>query len=82
MAYNLDLFSPETYEAFARSDRSISGFRMRQLNVARRIKPGDKFICGSVKAKGKCVITERESVRDRVSPWAFGSIRRLLLHRP
>ncbi len=45
MAYYLDLFSPETYEAFARSDRSISGFRMRQRNVARRVKPGDKFIC-------------------------------------
>lgn len=45
MAYYLDLFSPETYEAFGRSDRSISGFRMRQRNVARRIKPGDKFVC-------------------------------------
>jgi predicted RNA-binding protein len=45
MAYYLDLFSPETYEAFARSERSISGFRMRQRNVARRITPGDKFIC-------------------------------------
>jgi predicted RNA-binding protein len=45
MAYYLDLFSPETYEAFARSDRSISGFRMRQRNVAKRIKPGDNFIC-------------------------------------
>jgi hypothetical protein len=45
MAYYLDLFSPETYEAFARSDRSVSGFRMRQRNVSRRVKPGDKFIC-------------------------------------
>ncbi len=45
MAYYLDLFSPDTYEAFARSDRTVSGFRMRQRNVARRIKAGDKFIC-------------------------------------
>lgn len=45
MAYYLNIFSPETYEAFARSDRSVSGFRMRQRNVARRIKAGDKFIC-------------------------------------
>lgn len=45
MAYYLDLFSPETYEAFARSDRSISGFRVRQHNVARRIKHGDTFVC-------------------------------------
>lgn len=45
MAYYLDLFSPETYEAFSRSDQSISGFRVRQENAASRIKPGDKFIC-------------------------------------
>src|SRR5438552_1099683 len=45
MAYFTDLFSPETYEAFSRSDRSISGFRIRQQNVAKRIKPGDKLVC-------------------------------------
>jgi hypothetical protein len=45
MAYFLDLFSPETYEAFGRSDRKISGFRPRQRNVASRIQKGDKFIC-------------------------------------
>lgn len=45
MAYYLDLFSPETYEAFGRSDRTVSGFRMRQRNVAQRINPGDKFVC-------------------------------------
>ena len=45
MAYYLDLFSPETYEAFAKSDRTISGFRLRQRNLAERIKSGNKFIC-------------------------------------
>lgn len=45
MNYFLDLFSPETYEAFARSDRSISGFRMRHRNAAERVQPGDKFVC-------------------------------------
>jgi len=45
MAYYLNLFSPETYEAFTRSDRTISGFRERQVKVAARIQPGDKFIC-------------------------------------
>lgn len=45
MAYYLVLCSPDTYETFTRSDRSISGFRMRQRNVATRVKPGDKFIC-------------------------------------
>src|SRR5579885_1583379 len=45
MAYYLDLFSPETYEAFGRSDRTISGFRIRQRNLAQRVKSGDKLVC-------------------------------------
>jgi hypothetical protein len=45
MAYFIDLFSPETYEAFARSPRDISGFRLRHKNMAARIKPGDVFVC-------------------------------------
>jgi len=45
MAYFIDLFSPETYEAFARSPRDISGFRLRHKNMAERIKCGDVFVC-------------------------------------
>src|SRR5262245_36243321 len=45
MAYFLDLFSPETYETFTRSDRSVSGFRPRHQNAASRMRPGDKLIC-------------------------------------
>ncbi len=45
MAYYLDLFSPETYEAFGRSDRTISGFRPRQRSVAGKIQLGDKLVC-------------------------------------
>lgn len=45
MAYYLNLFSPETYEAFSKSNRDVSGFRLRQQNAASRIKIGDKFIC-------------------------------------
>ncbi len=45
MAYYVDLFSPETYEAFARSNRNISGFRLRQENAARKVQVGDKLIC-------------------------------------
>lgn len=49
MAYFIDLFSPETYEAFSNSNRTISGFRERQRGVASEIKPGDKFICYMIK---------------------------------
>ena len=45
MAYFIDLFSPETYEAFKRSLRDISGFRLRHKNMAERITPGDKLVC-------------------------------------
>jgi predicted RNA-binding protein len=45
MKYYLDLFSPETYEMFSKSDQSISGFRSRQNNAAQKITPGDKLIC-------------------------------------
>jgi predicted RNA-binding protein len=45
MAYYIDLFSPETYEAFSNSDRSVSGFRARHEGLAKRIIPGDTLVC-------------------------------------
>lgn len=45
MTYYLDLFSPETYEAFSRSSQDVSGFRLRQELIAGRIQVGDRFIC-------------------------------------
>jgi len=45
MAYFLDLFSPETYEAFTRSDRTVTGFRPSRQGLAGRVKAGDKLIC-------------------------------------
>lgn len=45
MKYYLDLFSPETYEAFSKSSRDVSGFRPRQLNAAKRIHVGDRLLC-------------------------------------
>ncbi len=45
VAYYLDLFSPETYEAFMKSNRAVSGFRVRQQNAASRVQIGDKLVC-------------------------------------
>ncbi len=45
MAFYIDLFSPETYEAFTRSSRDISGFRLRHKGMAERIKRGDTLVC-------------------------------------
>jgi predicted RNA-binding protein len=49
MAYFIDLFSPETYEIFTKSDQNISGFRLRQEGAASRVEVGDKLICYMVK---------------------------------
>lgn len=45
MPFYTDLFSPTTFEAFARSDRTISGFRATQRAMADRVKPGDMLVC-------------------------------------
>jgi hypothetical protein len=45
MAYFIDLFSPETCEAFKSSSREVSGFRLRQEPIAKRVKAGDIFVC-------------------------------------
>ena len=61
MAYFLDLFSPETYEAFSKSDRAISGFRQRHQNAASRVKVGDKLICYMTKLSRWIGILEVQS---------------------
>ena len=45
MNYYINLFSPYTFEMFSKSDRTVSGFRIRQKSRANKLKPGDKFIC-------------------------------------
>lgn len=45
MAYYTNLFSPHTYEAFSSSGRTVSGFAMRQRNLAQRLRLGDKLLC-------------------------------------
>ena len=45
MAYFIDLFSPETCEAFTRSSRDVSGFRLRHKKMAERVSSSDVFVC-------------------------------------
>jgi len=44
-----NLFTPETYESFSQSDRTISGFRETQRGMADKVEVGDKFICYMVR---------------------------------
>lgn len=45
MAHYLNLFSPATYEAFSKSDRTVSGFQEKHQALAKRVKPGDMLLC-------------------------------------
>jgi hypothetical protein len=49
MTYWTDLFTPETFEAFSRSNRNISGFRESQKGMAEKVRVGDKFLCYMVR---------------------------------
>ena len=43
--YWLDLFTGKTWEEFLKNGASISGFRERRRNIAKKIHPGDYLIC-------------------------------------
>ena len=46
MAYFLDLFTPETWQAFGESGAEVTGFRPRQRRIANeRVQQGDIFLC-------------------------------------
>ena len=45
MAYFINLFSPETYQAFSLSARDVTGFREKQRSRAASLEPGDRLIC-------------------------------------
>ena len=45
MGYFSDVCSPETWWAFRRTDRSVTGLREDQLGSAERVDEGDIFLC-------------------------------------
>ncbi len=45
MTYYTNLFSPDTFETFTRSGQDVSGFSKHQWSWAKRVRPGDRFIC-------------------------------------
>lgn len=58
MAYYTNIFSPETYQAFTRSDKTVSGFRVRQKSLTERIKAGDIFVCYLTRLSRWCGLLE------------------------
>lgn len=62
MAYFLDLFTPETWDAFRKHGAAVSGFRERLVATARdRIKPGDILLCYLVRLSRWCGVLEIKS---------------------
>jgi hypothetical protein len=45
MSYWLDLFTGTTWREFREAGANVSGFRPRQLRTAKRMQPGDVFLC-------------------------------------
>jgi hypothetical protein len=45
MNYWLDLFTGTTWREFREAGANISGFRGRQAKIAKRVQPGDIFLC-------------------------------------
>jgi len=43
--YWLDLFTGKTWEEFLKSGATVSGFKQRRGNIAKKIHPGDYLIC-------------------------------------
>lgn len=61
MAFYLDLFTPETWQAFHEIGKTVSGYRERHRRQAERVKPGDYFVCYLVRLSRWCGILEVES---------------------
>ena len=62
MKYHLDLFTPETWQAFTGVGATCTGFRVRQRRLANeRVKPGDVFLCYMTRVSRWCGVLEVES---------------------
>lgn len=61
MAYFLNLFSPETWQAFGKAGAGVTGFRRRHTGMAGRVHPGDIFLCYMVRLSRWCGALEVES---------------------
>lgn len=80
MTFFTNLFSPDTYETFNRSDRAVSGFSKTQLAWAKRVQKGDRFICyltklsrwiGVLEALGECYTDDRPLFYPEGDPYVI-----------
>lgn len=79
--YWLNLFTGKTWETFLKTGANVTGFRIRRRNFAKKIKPGDYFICyvtgisrfiAVLEVKSECYIDEKTSIwEDEMYPVRF-----------
>ena len=58
MTYRLDVFSPETYQRFAASDRTVTGVKARFHKLASSVQPGDLLLGYITKLSRWCAILQ------------------------
>ena len=70
MQYFLDLFTPETWRAFSKSDKTVTGFRPRQRRIAKeKVKEGDLLLCYLTRLSRWCgVLQVTSSAYEEGSP--------------
>lgn len=69
MNYWLDLFTGTTWREFREAGAEVSGFRGRQAAIAKRVQPGDIFLCyltGVMRWVGALEITGQSSDTRRI----------------
>ncbi|MDE3259349.1 MAG: hypothetical protein OYM47_16095 [Gemmatimonadota bacterium] len=78
MAYFLDLFTPETWNAFRSIGATVTGFRERHRRIAKeRVDAGDIFLCYLTRLSRWCGVLEAESeayiddspIHDELAPF-------------
>lgn len=62
MKYILDLFTAQTWEKFQANNSTVSGFRVRQRNMAEKVEVGDIFVCYLVGLSRWCGLLEVQSL--------------------
>jgi len=78
MAHYIYLFSPDTFAAFSKTDRSIAGVRSNQSGLASKLEFGDKLICyvtkisrwvGVLEVNGKMFVSTKPIFTDEDDPF-------------
>jgi len=70
--YWLDLFTGKTWEEFLASGAKVSGFRVHRSGIAKKIQPGDYFICyltGISRFVGVIEVMSKSYFDDKTRIW-------------